>query len=41
MVSTVSSIGTHGNGMGFGNLATLVTGLEFVSGKGEVCIINS
>ena len=28
--------GTHGNGMEFGNLATLVTGLEFVNGKGEV-----
>ena len=30
------SIGTHGNGMGYGNLATLVNGLEFVSGKGKV-----
>ena len=28
--------GTHGNGVEFGNLATLVTKLEFVNGKGEV-----
>ena len=29
-------IGTHGNGLKFGSLATLVTRLEFVNGKGEV-----
>ena len=28
--------GTHGNGVEVGNLATLVTRLEYVSGKGEV-----
>ena len=31
-------VGTHGNGVEFGNLATLVTGLELVNGKGEVCM---
>jgi L-gulonolactone oxidase len=35
-VAGAISTGTHGNGMGFGNLATLVTGLEFVNGKGEL-----
>ena len=27
---------THGTGIGFGNMATLVTGVEFVNGRGEV-----
>ena len=31
--------GTHGNGIGFGNLAMLVTRLEFVNGMGEVKIL--
>jgi FAD/FMN-containing dehydrogenase len=30
------STGTHGTGTGFGNLATQVTGLRFVNGRGEV-----
>ena len=35
-LSTCVCVGTHGNGLGFGNMATLVTRLEFVNGKGEV-----
>ena len=29
-------IGTHGTGIGFGNLATLVTGMELITATGEV-----
>jgi FAD/FMN-containing dehydrogenase len=35
-VAGAISTGTHGNGLEFGSLATLVTRLEFVNGKGEL-----
>ena len=36
IVMCVCFTGTHGNGLAYGNLATLVTRLQFVNGKGEV-----
>ena len=29
-------IGTHGTGLNYGNLATMITKLELISGNGEV-----
>jgi len=36
-----SCLATHGTGVAFGNLATMVTKLELVSGKGEVRLYYS
>ena len=36
MFYVCSYVGTHGTGVGFGNMATLVTKLELVTGNGEV-----
>ena len=32
--------GTHGTGLGFGNIATMVTRLELVTGKGEILSLS-
>jgi len=40
-VAGAISTGTHGTGTEFGNLATLVTKLELVTGKGEILTVSA
>ncbi len=33
--------GTHGNGIGYGNIAAMVTRLELVTGTGEIITLSA
>ncbi len=40
MMKGIISIGTHGSGINFGNMATLVTRIELVTGEGEIVVLS-
>ena len=40
MTFSIHLTATHGSGLGFGNIATLVTRLELVSGEGEILTLS-